>query len=266
MSSPYIFHKADDDRTYTRKMYGFESLAACFAEAGSFFYHEIWVDSTLVEHRDEKTIIDRNTELTRRLWPVSAGRHMMEFHYGPESLQQGIWIFAIHGPHFGCDARIANDLLDQFLRCLWDELLNAGSTSVSTLRWGQETSRLASAAAVLTGDFDSILSMNAELQASPAPTSIPFLPPVFCDPTVQGVSITHRVLFDEDKTRAFRTLCRKHSRTVTQVIDSLYAVAHVETTLRNARARGADRFQTVMGLYKTSDIWLMPWSIRDQVT
>ncbi|PCH34781.1 hypothetical protein WOLCODRAFT_19576 [Wolfiporia cocos MD-104 SS10] len=226
---------------------------------------EAWAESTIVEHFNEKSLIDRHTELTTRIWPASSGKHVLELHFGPQKIREGVWVFGVRGPHCGCDFRIAMALLNQFLLYLWVALENSHSQR-SSIFLGEEISRLSPAPIIINGELDSAdASQSAFGEAVETSNVIPFLPPVIKFSSVDGITIPRKVTLDEAKSRAFRELCSNHSRAVTQAVDSLYALSHVETMLRNAQKRGEETFRTVINLYETSDVWLIPLTFKDQV-
>lgn len=73
-----------------------------------------------------------------------------------------------------------------------------------------------------------------------------------------GTTISRKIVLDKEKTRKFRALCKEHGHTVTQVMDSLFAVSQVQHTLETAKASGEDRFKTVVDLYGSATNWLIP--------
>lgn len=95
---------------------------------------------------------------------------------------------------------------------------------------------------------------------------IPFLPPAVRDPTAKGVIRTRLVVLDVDQTTKVRAIAKSHDRTVIQLVDSVFAVSHVEAALTNAKARGEERFNTVADLYEIATNWLIPLAFKDQVS
>ncbi|KAI0918891.1 hypothetical protein AcW1_003586 [Taiwanofungus camphoratus] len=229
---------------------------------------EKWAHETLYIYDDEKSIVDRHLSMLERTWLPSAGRYSLELHAGPDSKKDGKWVFGIYGPHANADGRITMELLNQMLIFLREELLSSEASAVSALVWGKETIRLPPSANVLTGRFDKFLESQAASgkagPPAPPPGFIPFLPPAIRDPTAKGVIRTRLVVLDVDQTTKVRAIAKSHGRTVTQLVDSVFAVSHVEAALTNAKARGEERFNTVADLYEIATNWLIPLAFKDQ--
>ncbi|KAH9933279.1 hypothetical protein B0H21DRAFT_760264 [Amylocystis lapponica] len=223
-----------------------------------------WAQDTVYGHEDELTIAERQTALAPRIWRPSSGHYSLELHIGPVNKAEGRWVFAIHGPHANADGRSAALLLEQLLLYLREDL----SSATPAPEWGTEWKRLTATAVVLTGEFDNYMAAAAASPpaAPPAPPAgfIPFLPPPVYDPIVKGTSASRLLVFDQAKTQKIRELCKRRGRTVTQLIDSVVAVAHVETLLREAKASGEERYNTVVGLYEIATNWLIPLTFKDQ--
>ncbi|KAH9933280.1 hypothetical protein B0H21DRAFT_885775 [Amylocystis lapponica] len=322
MSDAYTFSTVDG-KTYSRQLFGFESVACAFAEEDLFFYSglctvqlptslsldkllpavraswirlrhlsptvavttsrlpdkswvytytvpesqnavDAWAQDTVFGYEEELTITERQTFLSPRIWRPSSGHYSLEMHVGPVNKAEGRWVFGIYGPHVNADGRSAMLLLEQLLLYFREDLVSVAPV----LKWGTECKRLTATAVVLTGKFDNCMAAAAASPsaAPPAPPAgfIPFLPPPVYDPTLKGTSASRLLVFDQVKTQKIRELCKCHGRTMTQLIDSVVAVAHVETLLREAKASSEERYNTVVGLYETATNWLMPLTFKDQ--
>ncbi|KAH9948271.1 hypothetical protein B0H21DRAFT_890603 [Amylocystis lapponica] len=225
---------------------------------------ERWARDTVISYEDELSIVERQLAIADRIWRPSAGRHALELHFGPANKAEGKWVFAIRGPHVHLDGRAAIPLLEQLVRYLQEELVSASPAPA----WGTEPQRLTATAVVLTGEFDKYMAaVAASPPAGPPPPPagfVPFLPPPVYDPSAKAYSVSRLVVFDQAKTEKMRDLCRARGRTMTQLIDSIVAVSHVEAHLREAQAAGGERFDTLAGLYENATNWLLPLTFKDQ--
>ncbi|PCH34816.1 hypothetical protein WOLCODRAFT_155467 [Wolfiporia cocos MD-104 SS10] len=223
-----------------------------------------WADATILWHEDKMPLPGRFNELSKRFWRTSSGNYGLELHLGPDN-EESKWHIAIHGPHIYADARLVMEIFAELATHLQNALRDGDIFDCTTVAWGEEVTRLAPSPAVLAGDFDTVLKLN---DAPPAPPAgfVPFFPPVTKKRSAEGTSISHVVAVDADKAARFRTLCKSHGFTVTQVINSLLSLAHVESALFNAHLRrdSEEYSRAVFDLYSAANTYVIPWGIKDQ--
>lgn len=79
------------------------------------------------------------------------------------------------------------------------------------------------------------------------------------------MSISRRIVLNVDTTSKLKTLCKSHGVTVTQFVDSVLAVSHVEAALSTTKILSEQRFNMVVDLYEKATNWLVPLTMKDQV-
>lgn len=189
---------------------------------------------------------------------------------------------SLAGPHGMIDVRMSMISLNELVGSLNDQIYEATPLN-PTIRWGEETARLASTGAILTGlDMDTIpeptLTKEEEFVSAyviPYTRSqmslrylfqVPFLPP-FVENIIGTHDVTVRLVeLDSARTSALREKCRRNHITVTVAVDAIFALAHAEAVLLNAAAIGGAHYASTIDAYTKATQWFMPLSCKDQVS
>ena len=158
-------------------------------------------------------------------------------------------------------------IFDKFLEFLVDEI-NSDASPAPTLVWGEEVCRLSPAGPAvwptddpqLPGQFPSgpkfpprfpggdadnvsgsyLLHCRQGLNSIQVPWSYQVRPH---ETTTPNADVTVAVKLSQEQTAKFRSVCRAHGRTVTQVVTALFALTDLESALINAGKVGSERFQ-----------------------
>ncbi|KAJ3933754.1 MAG: hypothetical protein NXY57DRAFT_778455 [Lentinula lateritia] len=158
------------------------------------------------------------------------------------------------------DVRMSMISLNELVGSLNDQIYEATPLN-PTIRWGEETARLASTGAILTGlDMDTI----PEPTLTKEEEFVPFLPP-FVENIIGTHDVTVRLVeLDSARTSALREKCRRNHITVTVAVDAIFALAHAEAVLLNAAAIGGAHYASTIDAYTKATQWFMPLSCKDQ--
>lgn len=79
------------------------------------------------------------------------------------------------------------------------------------------------------------------------------------------MDITVAVNFSREQTNQFRAACRAHDRTVTQVATALFALADLQSALRNAGVVGVGRFKELQAGFKKATHFVSKFNAVDMV-
>ncbi|KAJ4473171.1 hypothetical protein J3R30DRAFT_771387 [Lentinula aciculospora] len=220
---------------------------------------DIWVDQTLVWRETKIDCLEHDLD---EKWEFTHGEYPLRLIVSPIEISAGRYMISLSGPHGMFDGRMSMILLNELVGFLNDQISKTQRLDVTASRWGEETARLASTGAVLTGlDMDSVPEPVAPLENE---IFAPFLPPSV-ENKVRTHNVTLRlVVFDDARTSALRRKCREHHTTVTVVVDAIFALAHTETVLANAAVIGGAHYASTIEAYTKATHWFMPLSCKDQ--
>ncbi|KAJ3888750.1 hypothetical protein GG344DRAFT_67678 [Lentinula edodes] len=221
---------------------------------------DTWVAQTLVWRETKIDCLEHDLD---EKWEFTRGEYPLRLIASPVELSTGKYMLSFSGPHGMFDGRMSMILLNELVGSLNDQIFKTMPVDLESIKWGEETARLASAGSVLTG-------LNMDSVPEPASTQteefVPFLPPSV-ENKVRTHDVTMRhVVFDNARTTALREKCRAHHTTITIAMDAIFAVAHVETILANAAVVGGAHFDSTVEAYTNAVHWFMPLSCKDQLT
>ncbi|KAJ4470675.1 hypothetical protein C8J55DRAFT_608207 [Lentinula edodes] len=218
---------------------------------------DTWVAQTLVWRETKVDCLEYDLD---EKWEFTHGEYPLRLIVSPMEVATGRYMISLAGPHGMIDGRMSMILLNDLVGSLNDQIYQAAPAN-PTIRWGEETARLASTGAILTGlDMDTI--------PKPAITKeeefVPFLPP-FVENKTGTHDVTMRLVeFDSARTSALRERCRGNHITVTVAVDAIFALAHAEAVLLNAAAIGGAHYTSTIDAYTKAIHWFMPLSCKDQ--
>eukprot|EP00026_Physarum_polycephalum_P015925 Phypoly_transcript_16728.p1 GENE.Phypoly_transcript_16728~~Phypoly_transcript_16728.p1 ORF type:complete len:262 (+),score=24.68 Phypoly_transcript_16728:62-847(+) len=127
---------------------------------------ENWANETIIWSKEKHTVRERDDCLKGHWWKPSDSHHDYELHVGPD-VQDNVWHFLIIAGHYSVDARSVVQLFGHFLTYL-DEQIRGNGIDISTLKWGEETKRLAPAPVVVALKA-ARLPLSLESPTEPAP-------------------------------------------------------------------------------------------------
>ncbi|KAJ3902888.1 hypothetical protein F5879DRAFT_990633 [Lentinula edodes] len=216
---------------------------------------DTWVAQTLVWRETKIDCLEHDLD---EKWEFTRGEYPLRLIASPVEVSTGRYMLRSVNHLLSAPAESAH-VIEAFPVPM--ECLTAMPVALESIKWGEETARLASAGSVLTGlDMDSV----PELASTQTEEFVPFLPPSV-ENKVRTHDVTMRhVVFDNARTTALREKCRAHHTTITIAMDAIFAVAHVETILANAAVVGGAHFDSTVEAYTNAVHWFMPLSCKDQ--
>ncbi|KAJ4473172.1 hypothetical protein J3R30DRAFT_3406926 [Lentinula aciculospora] len=219
---------------------------------------DTWVGQTLVWRETKIDCLEHDLD---EKWEFTHGEYPLRLTASPVEVSAGRYMLSLSGPHGMLDGRMSMILLNELVGLLNDQIREAAPVDLTAIKWGEETARLASTGAVLTGlDMDNI----PEPAATEGEEFVPFLPPSV-ENKVRTHNVTMRlVVFDEAQTSALRQKCREHDTTITVAMDAIFTLAHSEAVLASASAIGGTHYSATIEAYLKAKQVFMPLSCKDQ--
>lgn len=78
-------------------------------------------------------------------------------------------------------------------------------------------------------------------------------------------NIARLVTLNAAQTAKLRGLSKLHGRTITEVCNSIVALADVESAVRSAKLHGDEHLKSAIGAYEQATHWLIALTFKDQV-
>ncbi|KAH8823438.1 hypothetical protein DL96DRAFT_1713848 [Flagelloscypha sp. PMI_526] len=218
---------------------------------------EEWAEETVFFSDEVKSPYEAHKTLKDgQWWKPSADHWVGELHVSP--IPEG-WQFSVVFIHNSIDGRNGFAVLDELLSKLVPILEGTGKP-VAELSWGEETSRLSPAGAILIAQAD-IVDTKPKVAAPPPPGGAPQIPFLWTPAqTSNKGDIAALITLPADTTAKLHELSKAHGKTVTQVITALSILAHTEVALTAAAKAGEERFKLVAGSFNQATFYLIAWN------
>ncbi|KAH8116764.1 hypothetical protein DFH11DRAFT_1130831 [Phellopilus nigrolimitatus] len=224
-----------------------------------------WADQTTFFDDSVVSLHEKHEQLKNDRWWSSAEPHYnAELHVSPLGTSSS-WQFSLVMPHNSIDGRGTFALLELFFEFL-TSVIEKRAQPTSEIKWGEEVSRLPPPGPLATSFAKTGLPLefpktpaptSAEVENQAAPVMVPWIiPAVSIRGNVQG-GIGCVVKFSPEATANIHAACKKHGRTITQVVSALVTLANTEASLKLAGQMGEERYKEVSDGFSHSTHYLI---------